>query len=134
MCRSDVDSRFHFLNAYFRSMLVYVLNVSFYFPYQPTHAVFRITTACVQSVKLDCNVARVRRKFTVCLCFVDRASWYVHSEINNLLHFSCIYSIASPTRCTRIFLNVFFITLHLLYMFRVLFAPIIRSTNFRVHP
>jgi hypothetical protein len=27
---------FHFLNAYFRSMLVCVLNVSFYFPYQHT--------------------------------------------------------------------------------------------------
>jgi hypothetical protein len=29
---------------------------------------------------------------------------------------------------------VFFITPHLLYMFRVLYAPIIRSTNCRVQP
>jgi hypothetical protein len=34
-----------------------------------------------------------------------------------------IYSTASPTRCTRIF-YVFFIALNLLYIFRVLFVPI----------
>jgi hypothetical protein len=44
-----------------------------------------------------------------------------------------IYSIASPTRCTQIF-YIFFITRYLFYMFRVLFAPIVRSTNCRVPP
>jgi hypothetical protein len=32
------------------------------------------------------------------------------------------------------FFNVFFITLYLLYTFRVLFASLIRSTNCRVQP
>jgi hypothetical protein len=65
--------------------------------------------------------------------------WYVKGLLGNLMFivpyilviyiyiYIYIYSIASPTTCTRIF-YVFFITLYLLYVFRVLFAPIIRST------
>jgi hypothetical protein len=43
-----------------------------------------------------------------------------------------IFDLKSDEMHTEFF--VFFITLYLLYMFRVLFAPIIRSTNCRGQP
>jgi beta-lactamase regulating signal transducer with metallopeptidase domain len=62
-------------------------------------------------------------------CYVEEASGfdvYVSVYLDNIY----IYSIGSPTIFIWI-VYVFSITLYLLYMFRVLFAPIIRSSNYR---
>jgi hypothetical protein len=46
----------------------------------------------------------------------------------------CICSSDSPTSCTSVYMYSLFLYIFLLYMFRVIFAPILRSTNCRVQP